>query len=115
MRHLLMAKPNQKYVCSFTTGSLLVNECLVVVETLAQTGDWEQTLLTVRSKNLLQTRTQATTDKRFREVKRRLEPLNEPQRDLLMHGNQDEQIAMVWLGICKAYRIIREFATEFVR
>lgn len=93
----------------------MVNECRVVIESFAQTNDWEQTLLDVRSKKLLQTRTVATADKRFREVRRRMEHLNQCQRSLLQHGILDEQIAMAWLGTCKAYRIIREFAVEFVR
>ena len=110
-----MAPRKQSYLCSFTTGGLLVNECRQVIEVFARTKDWSATLLEVRSKNLLQTRTMATTDKRFREVRRRLESLNECQQDLLLRGSHDEQIAMVWLGICKSYRIIKEFAIEFVR
>ena len=112
---LFMAPINQPYLFSFTTGGLLVNECRVVVGSFQKTKDWDTTLLEVRSGNLLQTRTVATTDKRFREVRRRLECLNQVQLSLLQQGNQDEQIAMVWLGTCKAYRIIREFAVEFVR
>ncbi|MEJ7592049.1 MAG: DUF1819 family protein [Planctomycetaceae bacterium] len=110
-----MVLRKQQYLCSFTTGGLLINECRVVAEAFAQTKSWDQTLLDVRSKNLLQTRTVATTDKRFREVRRRLDHLNQFQLNLLQHGSQDEEIAMVWLGTCKAYRIIREFAVEFVR
>lgn len=110
-----MVSRKQSYLCSFTTGGLLVNECRQVLEVFARTRDWNTTLLEIRSRNLLQTRTMATTNKRFREVRRRLENLNQCQQDLLLHGSHDEQIAMVWLGICKAYRIIKEFAIEFVR
>lgn len=110
-----MSFDNQKYLFSFTTGGLLLYECLVVVELLTQTDDWQHVLQAVEADNLFQTRTLATTKKRFTAVRRRLERLTPAQRNLLSRGGHDEQTSMVWLGICKAYRIIREFAVEFVR
>ena len=103
------------YILSFTAGGLLYHESIAVAEAFASCGDWEQTLQAVNDKNLLQSRVQATTVRKLREIRFRLQGLTPDQLQLLVDGSRTDQNMLLWLACCKRYRLLAEFASEILR
>lgn len=103
------------YGFSFIAGGLLVNELATVAGVYQQEHHWGQTALRSDAENLLQARTQGSQRRIFNEVRNRLQALTTDQMELLVSGTASEQTAVAWLAVCKAYRIVREFAEEVVR
>jgi hypothetical protein len=100
---------------SFTAGALLARETIVVAELAGQTPDWGRIKAQVLAENALQMRTASAGERIFREVRSRLQPLTPTETRLLLDGSRQEQTLLLWLGICKRYRFIRDFATEVLR
>lgn len=52
----------------------------------------------------------------MREIANRLSALTDAQRDyLISDAERGDQLALMWVATCKAYRFVREYATEVVR
>jgi hypothetical protein len=105
----------EKYVMSFTAGALLSRESVTVAELHGELGDWEAVREKVISENRLQMRTLSASRRIFREVSTRLKSLTTAEMELLLDGSRQEQNYLLWLGICKWYRFIHEFAVQVVR
>jgi len=103
------------YIFSFTAGGLLVTESIMVAEVLESCGDWDEAIRKIRDNNLLQSRTTSTATRKLREIHPRLETLTAAQLQLLVHGGRSEQLAMLWLAVCKRYAFLAEFARMVVR
>jgi len=104
-----------EYNFSFIAGGLLVNELAAVAEVLHDMRDWDKTGEYVEAENLLRSRAASSGRRMFAEIRNRLQVLTEEQRSLLMDGVTSDQTAVAWVAVCKAYRIVREFAEEVVR
>lgn len=107
-------KDTAKYKLSFTTGSQYRAESVKIAELYREVGDWEQTREIALEENLLQARTQSSGIRLTRELCQRLQTLMQEQLALLIYGSLDDQQKLLWLGICKLYQFIREFATEVI-
>ena len=106
---------DNKYLLSFTAGALLYRESLAVTELFEELGDWAAVREHVMDDNLLQMRTPSASKRVFREVFGRLEQLTTAELTLLRIGLSQEQSHLLWLGVCKRYRFICDFAVEVVR
>jgi len=100
---------------SFTTGALLYRESLTVAKLFEEIGDWDTVRDRVIDANLLQMRTLNASKRIFREVASRLRQLTAAELELLCTGTRQEQSYLLWLGICKRYRFIYDFAVDVVR
>jgi len=107
--------PETTYLMSFTAGGLLHHESLKLAQLHEETPDWAALRSQVLDGNLLQMRTMEASKRIFREVARRLQALTAEEMDLLLTGTASEQKHILWLGVCKRYRFIRDFAVEVVR
>lgn len=110
-----MAPTVGEYNFSFIAGGLLVNELAAVAEVLHDLQDWDKTGEYVEAENLLRSRATSSGRRMFAEIRNRLQMLTRTQRMLLMEGVTSDQTDVAWLAVCKAYRIVREFAEEVVR
>lgn len=107
--------PHDRYLMSFTAGSLLYQESLVLAEQHKDHQGWDGVREQVLANNLLRMRTNSAARRIFREVSARLDELTPEQINLLVHGNHQEQRLLLWLAICRRYRFIYDFATEVIR
>lgn len=56
-----------------------------------------------------------TTDREFREIRKRLEKLTNQQKGILIHGDLNSQKQIAFLAACKHYAFIRDFSIDVVR
>lgn len=64
---------------------------------------------------IIKGRNSRTTDRKFREVKLRIEALTKRQIEILATGDTLSKKHIAFLAICKVYPFIREFVVELVR
>ena len=107
--------PNNRYLMSFTAGSLLTQESMVLAKLYDEQQGWDAVRELVFADNLLQMRTASAARRVFREVSARLDTLTPAQLHLLLSGSHQDQKFLLWLAICKRYRFICEFATDVIR
>lgn len=105
----------EKYSLSFTTGTLLHRESVIVAEQYLDFQNWNAVRQEVLRKNLLQVRTLNTSKRFFSEIASRLKTLSNDELDLLVHGTLQEQGYLLWLSVCRRYRFIADFAVEILR
>lgn len=105
----------EPYHLALTTGGLYLLESTVFVHTYFAVGNWDMVRKIVVEENLLKTRTRASAVRISREIKQRLQTLTHPQLLFLSEGNREAQRQILWLAVCKKYRLIREFAVEVIR
>lgn len=98
---------------SFTTGGLFYAESLLLLD--LYTGDWDDVYTQALEKNTLQTRVVSTAKRVLREIIGRLETLTKDELELLQQGSASEQKYLLWLGVCRRYVFIHEFASEVIR
>ena len=101
---------DQIFSMSFTSGTLLYHESIIIANLYADLGDWDAVRDVVVGENRLQMRTLNASQRIFQEVSSRLRLLTGPESDLLRAGTRAEQNYLLWLGICKRYRFIYDFA-----
>ncbi|MBT9546701.1 MAG: DUF1819 family protein [Candidatus Sericytochromatia bacterium] len=104
-----------KYSLSFTTGSLFLQESLLIAGLYLDNFDWAQVRQVVVKDNLLQARTQNTSERVCSEVISRLKHLTRAQLELLSQGSRHDQYYLLWLAICRRYAFIGDFAQEMLR
>lgn len=104
-----------KYSFSFTGASALPAETLVIAEEYVRFHDWEKVKHAILSKNLLNKTKQNTAERKFREIRKRLELLTNEQMNLLVNGSSDEVKAMILLSVIKKYALVKDFVIEVIR
>lgn len=104
-----------RYRLSFTTGGLFLQEAPLVAERYLALRDWSQTRDQVRNDNLLQVRTAAAALRISKELVSRLELLELPELEELLHGSLRDRGSLLWVAACRRYAIIHDFAVEVLR
>ena len=105
----------KKYLMSFTTGGLFHSESLLLLELYTQTRDWDNVYVQALDKNTLQTRVVSTAKRVLKEIVNRLKTLTEGELYLLENGSSSEQKYLLWLGTCRRYIFLHDFAVEIIR
>lgn len=106
---------NDRYSMSFTTGSLFHRESVELAALYLELGDWSSVRDKVVAENLLQTRTLNTLKRVCREIISRIRTLSLGELELLVGGSHQDQAYLLWLGVCRRYRFIADFAVEVLR
>lgn len=106
---------NHRYALSFTSGSLLIREAIVVAPIYLKTQDWREVRRLVQEDNLLQARTQTSNERRSRETVQRLQVLTDEELALLVDATSLERAHILWVAACRRYALIGEFAQEVLR
>ena len=104
-----------RYSMSFTSGTLLHRESLIIADCYAEVRDWDRVRSTILADNRLQMRTTNAAQRLYREIAARLKQLTVVEFELLRLGALPEQTYLLWLAVCKRYRFIYDFAAEVVR
>ncbi|MCV2894507.1 DUF1819 family protein [Lentibacter sp. XHP0401] len=106
----------EKYRMSFSTGGLFVNESIALAEHYRSGESWaksQERLLEMGITALPKLSSQARS---LREIYTRITYLSEAERVFLVEkADRQEQQAILWLGVCRTYRFIREFAVEVIQ
>lgn len=105
----------KKYAMSFTTGGLFYSESLLLFELYFQINDWNEVSIKAFETNILQTRVESTAKRVLREIVSRLKMLKEDEVLLFQNGSSQEQKYLLWLGVCRKYIFIHDFAAEVIR
>jgi hypothetical protein len=105
----------EKYIVSFTTGSLFHHESVTLAGLYLEHGHWKAVRDMVIKENILQARTLTSLERVCREIISRLKTLNTEELAFLTRASHQEQGYLLWLAICRRYRFIADFAIEVVR
>lgn len=103
----------KKYTMSFTTGGLFYSESLLLLSLF--NGDWDDVYTQALKRNTLQARVVSTAKRVLREIINRLRTLTDEELQLLQNGSSAEQRYLLWLGVCRRYAFIHEYASEVIR
>lgn len=103
-----------KYILSFTAASLRLNE-MVKVAMAAQDNGSSDLNVVKESGVVFGSVKNRTTDREFREIRKRLEKLTHEQKNILIHGDLNSQKQIAFLAVCKHYAFIRDFTIEVIR
>lgn len=106
---------NDRYIMSFTAGSLFHRESVNLAALYLDLGDWNSVRDKVSTENLLQTRTLNTLKRVSREIISRLKTLSNGELEFLVDCSKQEQSYLLWLAVCRRYRLIADFAVEVLR
>ena len=110
-----MSSKQQKYKMSFSTGGLFVNESVEVAKIHEPGEYWTETLERALSARTMSLPKHASNRRRLREITNRLETLSGDELDFLIYSDRQDQVAILWVAVCRAYRFIREFQSEVIR
>ena len=108
-----MSRPS-KYILSFTAASLRLNE-MVKVATAALDNAGGDLAMVKESGVVFSSVKIRTSDREFREVRKRLETLTPDQTVILIWGDLISQKQIAFLSVCKRYSFIRDFAVDVIR
>jgi hypothetical protein len=104
------------YKMSFSTGGLFLNETLAVARLHVLGEPWSATIGLALTEGAASLPKAASQRRTLREIANRLSTLTDAERDyLLANADRGDQLALLWLATCRAYRFVREFATEVLR
>lgn len=112
----MSAGPPPKYKMSFSTGGLFLNETLAVAQLHVAGEPWSVTITRALTEGTTTLPKAASQRRTLREIVNRLSTLSDRERDYLVgDADRDDQLALLWLATCRAYRFVHEFATEVLR
>ena len=106
---------NGSYILSFTAAGVLRTESVALARLHQRCDNWEEVRANAIAENLLQARKSASAVRICRELVFRLQGLSAAELALLREGTSPEQDQLLWIGICRRYRLIAEFALEVLR
>jgi hypothetical protein len=105
----------QPYKMSFAVGGLLLNESVEVARIHAPSETWDATLRRALEEGVASLPKAASRRRTLREIVNRLSTLDAEELDFLVErADRQDQLALLWLATCRAYRFVREFATEVI-
>ena len=103
-----------KYILSFTAASLRLNEMVKVAKTAKE--EVSSDLNVVKESGVVFGSVKnRTTDREFREIRKRLEKLTPDQKNILINADLNSQKQIAFLAVCKHYTFIRDFTIEVIR
>ena len=105
----------QPYKMSFAVGGLLLNESVEVARMHAPSEAWDATLRRALEGGVTSLPKAASRRRTLREIVNRISTLSDEELGYLVQvADRQDQQALLWLATCRAYRFVREFATEVI-
>lgn len=106
---------HQPYKMSFATGGLLLNESVEVAKLHTPSDAWDTTLRRAIEEGIASLPKAASRRRTLREIVNRVSTLdNKELEHLIENAYRQDQQALLWIAACRAYRFVREFATEVI-
>ncbi|MDW7656804.1 MAG: DUF1819 family protein [Bacillota bacterium] len=100
------------YSLSFTTGTLMLTESVLLTELYIELGSWQRVREKVKQNNLLQGKTMKSTMTLMSEIISRLRFLSDEQLRRLTQAPEKDQKYILWLALCRRYQYIADFTVE---
>lgn len=104
-----MADQPQKLKLSFTAIALGHREAGEVMSLLRASGDWDAAASLAIEENPFQKSASASTRRIFREVRQRLQTLDESTLERFQDANSDDQKGILLIAACKCYSFLFDF------
>ncbi|WP_182771400.1 DUF1819 family protein [Shewanella sp. SG41-4] len=101
----------KKYKIGFARPALL-HETVQVVQCFCELRDWTLVKQEVKDTNLLQCRTERSSDIMYSEITKRLSLLSSAQIELLSEDESQNVRHLIWIALCKQYPFIGDFTIE---
>lgn len=105
---------NKKYSFGFNAASLRLNET-INIERIFREGGYSDYSEIENREEIIGKGNKRTSIREFRELISRLKKLTPDQKSIILTGDLTAQKQIAFLGVCKHYRFIREFAVELLR
>lgn len=109
-----MADSEQEYSLSFTSIGARRPETAVVARSYAGCLDWTEVRHRIVEDNILSLNKESTRKRVGSELIKRLRTLCDSELAFLADAVGDDQLAMTWVAICRAYPVLRAFSTDVV-
>ena len=100
---------------SYTAAPILPSECISLANKYIELEDWDLVKEVAIEQNLIQARALGSLKRIVHELIYRLKNLDKEELEWLVEANQQEQLYMLWLAVCRSYRFIAEFSDEVLR
>lgn len=105
-----------KYLMSFSTGGLFVNESIALAEHYRSGESWDDARERLLAENITALPKLTSQTRSLREIYGRITRLSDDERAFLLErSDRQEQQAILWLAVCRTYQFIREFAVEVIQ
>lgn len=103
------------YKLSFTTGGLFLTESVDLAASYLETAEWKVVVRDAGQAVSFSSAKAKSTQRVAREIVNRLSNLTQGELDFLVRdADRNEQSALLWLAICRTYRLAYEFAVEVI-
>ena len=108
-------KDKERYIFSFTSGTLMPAEMLLLASEFIRVKKWDEVQRKCAKGALLTFRTQVTCRKYGALLISRLKEFSLVELDYFVKADPDEAKMLCWVAICRRYIFIRDFMAEVVR
>ncbi|MCK9474442.1 MAG: DUF1819 family protein [Candidatus Muirbacterium halophilum] len=106
---------SKKYLAGYIAGGLLLINSVKAAELFIEYKDWQIVKDNILKNNIFQLRTKSALSRICSEVISRLKHLSTNELEFLVIAVYQEQGYLLWIAICRRYKIIAEFALEVLR
>lgn len=109
-----MADSEQKYSLSFTSIGARRSETVEVARAYVDCLDWTEVRRRIVEDNIISLNKESTRKRVGSELVKRLRMLDADEMAFLADAVDDDQLAMIWVVICRTYPVLRAFSTNVV-
>ena len=109
-----MADREQKYSLSFTSIGARRLETSEVARAYVDCLDWTEVRRRIVEDDIISLNKESTRKRVGGEIIKRLKTLDTDEMTFLADAVDDDQLAMTWVAICRAYPVLRSFSTNVV-
>ncbi len=111
-----MGRNEKRYLMSFGTGGLFINESITVARLHLPGEEWDITLERAIAGGATTLPKTASNRRSLREICKRVGSLTDEERNFLTNeADRPDQEALLWLSMCRTYRFVREFLLEVIQ
>lgn len=104
----------QKYSLSFTSIGARRLETVDVARAYVETPDWGEVRRRIVEDNIVGLNKESTRKRVGSEIIKRLRNLDGEELGFLADALDDDQLAMVWVAICRTYEVLRHFSEDVI-
>lgn len=104
----------EKYSLSFTSIGARRLETAEVARAYIERHDWAEVRRRIVKDNLISLNAESTRKRVGSEIMKRLKTLDDNEISFLAQAMDDDQLAMLWVSICRTYPILRSFSRGVV-
>lgn len=111
-----VGRNEKRYLMSFGTGGLFINESITVARLHLPGEEWDITLERAIAGGATTLPKTASNRRSLREICKRVGSLTDEERNFLTNeADRPDQEALLWLSMCRTYRFVREFLLEVIQ